>query len=79
MKIKNKELKVLPVPEMRSKLDELRLELMKLSTQAATGTIAKNPKQIKDIKKTIARILHQLHVKQSIKNLGKRIGGNKKI
>lgn len=50
----------MPKEELKAKLEELRLELMKLNTQAATGTVSKNPSQIKDTKKTIARMLQQL-------------------
>lgn len=57
MKIKNKELRAMPQAEINAKLEELRLELMKLKTQAATGTVSKNPKQIKNAKKMIARML----------------------
>ncbi|MBI2545581.1 50S ribosomal protein L29 [Candidatus Woesearchaeota archaeon] len=64
MKLKNKELKAMPEAELRAKLEELRLELMKLNTQAATGTVAKNPSQIKGTKKSIARMLQQLHARK---------------
>ncbi len=72
MKIKNKELSSMPEAELKSKLEELRLELMKLKTQAATGAVSKNPKQIRDAKKMIARMLMLLHVKESF-------GGKRKI
>ena len=67
MKLKNKELKTMPEREVKTKLEELRLELMKLNTQAATGTVSKNPRQIRDTKKMIARMLQRLHAKLSNK------------
>jgi ribosomal protein L29 len=42
---------------LNSKLSEIRKELIKLNTQVSRGTTLKNPGQIKQIKKTIARIL----------------------
>ena len=56
-KIKKKELRMLSNDELNSRLDELRRELMKFNTEVSTGTVIKNPGQIKQIKKTIARIL----------------------
>ncbi len=51
-----KNLKGLTKAELKSKLSELKLELIKLNAQVATGTSPKNPSQLKDTKKTIARI-----------------------
>ena len=42
--------------ELKSKLNELRLELIKLNAQVATGAALKNPSQVGDTKKNIARI-----------------------
>ncbi len=55
--MKKKELSLMQADEMNSKLIELRKELMKSNSQVATGTVPKNPGQIRQIKKTIARIL----------------------
>lgn len=46
--------------KIESQLLELRRELIKLNTQVATGTTLKNPGQVKNIKKNIARLLTQL-------------------
>ena len=43
--------------ELKSKLIELRKELMKQNAQISTGTTPKSPGQVREIKKTIAKIL----------------------
>ena len=55
--MKIKELRSLSEQDLETKLDELRKELVKINAQVATGTVPKSPGQIKDIKKTIAKIL----------------------
>ena len=40
----------------QEKLLELMKELIKLNTQVATGTTLKNPGQVKNVKKNIARL-----------------------
>ncbi len=55
--MKAKELRNLTKKDLETKLDELKKELIKLNAQVATGTVPKSPGQIKQIKKTIARIL----------------------
>ena len=54
---KNKELKSLNPAEVGTKIKEIRKELIKLNAQIATGTIPKNPYQVRNSKKTIARLL----------------------
>ncbi len=51
------ELKNLTLKELRSKLDDLKKELMKLQSQVATRTVPEKPGRIRQIKRTIARIL----------------------
>ncbi len=71
------ELTKLPKAEADKKMHELQSELMKLNAQVAIGTTPKKTKQIREIKKTIARIetlrqqalekkLNNLHVKKYI-------------
>ncbi len=62
--MKKKELKLMGKEDLKVKLDELKKELMKFNTQIATGTTPKSPSQIKNIKKTIARILTFLKDKE---------------
>lgn len=56
MSLKPREIRAMSREERMKKLQELKLELMKLKTQAALGTID-NPGRIRAIRKTIARIL----------------------
>lgn len=55
--MKRKELIELDASEYENKLSEFRKELIKLNAQASTGTAMKNPGQLKQTKKNIARIL----------------------
>ena len=43
--------------ERKKKLEELRVELGKLKTTVAAGGTIENPSRIREIRKTIARIL----------------------
>ncbi len=58
--MKKKDIKSMSKDKIESQLLELRRELIKLNTQVATGTTLKNPGQVKNIKKNIARLLTQL-------------------
>ncbi|MBI2548929.1 50S ribosomal protein L29 [Candidatus Woesearchaeota archaeon] len=61
--MKNKELNALSVNDLQSRLLDLKKELLSFRTQLATGTTPKSPGQVKQTKKTIARILTQLRKK----------------
>ena len=63
MKIKSKELKSMPVEELQKRLEEIRKDLIKQNAQIATGTTPKSPGQVKQMKKTIARILTVMKIK----------------
>ncbi len=52
-----KELKPLSDDALKSRIAELRKELMKYNAQVAIGTIPKNPGAIRKSKRMIARIL----------------------
>ncbi len=56
MPIKNKELRSTAIEELKSKMSELKKQLMKDYTQVSTGTTPKSPGQIKAARKTIAKI-----------------------
>ena len=56
--------------ELESKMLELKKELMKINSQIAIGTLPKSPGKIKDMKRTIAKILTIRQQKQK--------GGSKK-
>ena len=55
MNIKN--LRTMGKQELKEKVLELKKELIKLNAQIATGTNPKSPRQARDIKKTVAKIL----------------------
>lgn len=57
MKIKAKELRGMKDDELRDKLTEVRKELMKVNSQIAVGTMPESPGKVRQIKKTIARML----------------------
>jgi len=56
MSLKAREIRAMSREEREKKLQELRLELMKLRMQAQLGTL-ENPGRIRAIRKSIARIL----------------------
>ena len=66
--MKSKELKVLNKLELESKTVELKKELMKLNSQIAMGTVPKNPGKVREINKTIAKILTIKNEKTLSKN-----------
>lgn len=54
--MKYKDLQKLSDADLDKKLKESQVELIKLNGQVATGTTPKSPGQIKNLKKTIAKI-----------------------
>ncbi|MBU5678570.1 MAG: 50S ribosomal protein L29 [Candidatus Aenigmarchaeota archaeon] len=67
--IKKKELKNLSEEELDKRLADLRLELAKERAAAYVGA-AKNPGKIREIKRTVARILTRKKERKIEKNLG---------
>ncbi|TKJ17457.1 50S ribosomal protein L29 [Candidatus Woesearchaeota archaeon B3_Woes] len=65
--INKKELKNMNKGDLNAKLLELRKELIKENAQIAVGTTPKSPGQIKQMKKTIARIIQLLNNKEGEK------------
>ena len=61
--MKTKELKLMNDVDLESKTSELKKELMKINSQIAIGTVPKSPGKVKEIKKTIAKILTIKHEK----------------
>ena len=53
--------------ELNSKLDELKKELMKLNAQKSTVSSLKNPGQVRQTKKNIARLLTLVKQKHEVK------------
>ncbi|MBU2496875.1 MAG: 50S ribosomal protein L29 [Nanoarchaeota archaeon] len=72
--LKSKNLKEIDAEELKSKLKELRLELIKLSSQKASKSVS-NPGRIREIKRSVARILTEENIR---KKQGKKIPGIKK-
>jgi len=54
--MKFKELQSMSQEELQAKLKELQMDIIKGNAQVATGTVPKNPGQLKQAKKTIAKI-----------------------
>ena len=54
--MKSKEVRLMDKNASREKLLELKKELVKMNAQVAIGSAIKNPRQIRVIKKTIAKI-----------------------
>ena len=70
--MKAKELKIMSELELDNKSTELKKELMKINSQIAIGTLPKSPGKIREMKRTIARIL-------TIKNNKQKSGENNLI
>lgn len=62
--INKKELKNMNKEDLKAKLQEIRKELIKENAQIAVGTTPKSPGQIKQMKKTVARIIQLLNKKE---------------
>ncbi len=71
--IRKKEMKTMTADELKKKLDELKLELIKQRGQLAVGGAVKSPGKIKYIRRTIASILTILKNKK-IKTTGVKNG-----
>ena len=54
--MKFKELKALSAADREKKLKEAKIELLRLNGQVQTGTTPKSPGQLKQLKKTIAKL-----------------------
>ena len=59
--IKKKELKQMNKAQLDQRLNDLRKELMRINTQKSTGKNIENPGRVKELKRTIARILTRLN------------------
>ncbi len=63
---------------LNEKALELKKELVKVNAQVAIGTALKNPGQVREIKKTLARIITIGNEKKLEKQQKKESGENKK-
>ena len=64
--MKYQEIKAMSEQDKQKKLEDLRMQLLKLNLQVSTGTTLKKPKEIRDIKKDIARILTSINAKKKV-------------
>ena len=55
--MKAKELRLMNEIDLENKSVELKKELMKINSQIAIGTVPKSPGKVREIKRTIAKIL----------------------
>lgn len=61
--IKKKQLKQMSRPDLINRLSELRLELAKERGQIAIGGTPSNPGRVKELKRTVARLITELKLK----------------
>jgi large subunit ribosomal protein L29 len=64
MSKQTKELKALSEGQLKDRLSELEMEMIKHNAQVATGSTPKSPGLIRQTKRNIARILTILHEKE---------------
>ena len=64
MALKTKEIRGMTHEDLNAKLEELKKELIKINAQIATGTTPKSPGQVRQIKRTIDRILTVIKEKE---------------
>lgn len=65
--MKFKDLKPLGESELKEKMGQMEMDLMKVNAQVAAGTTPKSPGQLKQIKKSIAKIKSILAAKSEEK------------
>lgn len=64
IKIRAKDIRQMKDADFDAKMKELRKELIKINAQISTRTPPENPGKVKQVKKTIARMLTILHEKK---------------
>lgn len=69
--MKVKELRLMNEFDLENRIIELKKELMKVNSQIAIGTVPKSPGKVKEIKRTIAKIL-TIKREKSLKEESKR-------
>jgi len=55
--LRMKDIRAMPPQERRRRLEEMRTELVRLKTMVESGGAVENPSRIRELRKTIARIL----------------------
>ena len=61
--LRKTEIKNMDIKTLNEKLISLKKELIKINAQIAMGTLPENPGRIKEVKRTIARIMTKLNKK----------------
>ena len=65
--VKKKELINMSDGELNEHIKETRMELMKANSQVKSGSVPKNPGKVRQMKKTIARILTIFNIRKNSK------------
>lgn len=65
--MKVKELRLMNELDLQNRAAELKKELMKINSQIAIGTVPKSPGKVREIKRTIAKILTVKRQKGGVK------------
>jgi large subunit ribosomal protein L29 len=55
--LRTKDITNMALKEQQAKLEDLKKELMKLQSQMAMGSLPESPGRVKELKRTIARLL----------------------
>ncbi|MGQ9565708.1 MAG: 50S ribosomal protein L29 [Candidatus Bathyarchaeales archaeon] len=77
--LRNKEIRSMSSEDRAKKLNEMRTELMRLSTMIKAGGAVENYSRIRELRKTIARILTiEGEVARSEKYVSQKKGGEKR-
>ncbi|KHO46805.1 MAG: large subunit ribosomal protein L29 [archaeon GW2011_AR3] len=61
--MKFKEIKAMDREQLNEKMAEVKKDLIKSNAQVATGTVPKSPGQIRQMKKTVAKIMTAMNQK----------------
>ncbi len=69
--MKYQEIKNMSEEDKTKKLADFKLQLVKLNLQVSTGTSIKKSKEIRDIKKDVARILTSINQKNDKRSITK--------
>jgi large subunit ribosomal protein L29 len=70
--IKKNELKDMKKEQIEEKLKELKREMIKINAQRSSKTLPENPGRVKEIQRTIARLLTREHmIEKSVKEVSK--------
>ena len=68
--MKSKEIKLMSSQELNEKLEDLRKNLIKLNAQVSTGTTPKSPGEVRQVKRSIAKMLTIKKLKAEVTEKG---------